>query len=120
MDLEQKTRIAREVLDLTGPHDGESLSEALQAIIKAGSRDGIGNAVADMRDRCAETDKLGGRRVALAFFDSADEIAHYCVVVWLVSARLDLRSVADIVSACHEPHVVADALQRLQAWAEAL
>lgn len=120
MDIDQKTRIASEVLDLTGPHDGESLSEVLQDLINAGARDGIGNAVADMRDRCAETDKIGGRRVALAFFSSAEEIAHYCVVVWLVSARLDLRAVADIVSACHEPHVVADALQRLQAWVEAL
>lgn len=120
MDPEYKTKIARELLELHGPHDGESLSEALQDLISAGARDGLGNAVADMRERCAETARLGGRRAALAFFDNADEMAHHSVVVWLVSARLDLRAVADLVAACHEPHVWADALQHLQAWVESL
>lgn len=120
MDPELKTKIARELLDLTGPHSGESLSEALQDLISAGARDGLGNAVADMRDRCAGTVLYGGRRVALTFFDNADEMAQHYTVIWLTSTRLDLRAVADLVAACHEPHVWADALQRLESWVEAL
>lgn len=119
MDLEYKTKIARELLELHGPHDGESLSETLRDLISAGARDGLGNAVADMQDRCEKT-RLLGRRGALTFFDSTDEMAQHYTVIWLTSTRLDLRAVADLVVAAHEEHVWADAMQHLQAWVEAL
>lgn len=120
MDTETKTKIARELLELHGPHDGESLSETLQDLISVGARDGRGNAVADMQDRCEKTARLLGRRLALTFFDSTDEMAQHYTVIWLTSTRLDLPAIADLVVAAHEEHVWADALQRLQAWVEAL
>ena len=119
MDHEHKTKIARDLLGLHGPHDGESLSESLCALISAGARDGLGNAVADMQDRCEKT-RMIGRRGALAFFDNADEMAQHYVVIWLTSGRLSLDAVADLVVAAHEEHIWADAMQHLQAWVEAL
>lgn len=118
MDLEHKTKIAQQLLGLTGPHDAETLAESLQAIIRVGATDGVGNAVADMQERCAETVRIGGRRVALAFFDSAEEIGHVCVTIWLLSGRVDLRAVADLMVAAHEVHVWTEALALLHEWLE--
>lgn len=115
-DTDMKTIVARELLALPGQHDAETLAEALQPLIKVGATDGIGNAVADMQDRVAETRRLG-MHVSLAF-DSPEELSHHSVVVWLVSTRLDLRAVADIVAGSHDVSTWTEALDRLHRWVE--
>lgn len=116
IDTDMRTTVARELLALSGQHDAETLAEALQTLVKVAATDGIGNAVSDLQDRVAETRRLG-MHVSIAF-DSPEELSHHSVVVWLVSTRLDLRAVADIVAGSHDVSTWTDALDRLHQWVE--
>lgn len=120
MDIDQKTTIARELLGLAGCHDTRTLFDALQPILQAGARDGLGNAVADMYDRCEALTawpSLPSVAVSLAHADPVP-YSHHAVVVWLTAERVDLREVADIIAGAQERHVWQEAVRLLGLWVE--